>query len=93
MLKLRISKRNDLYIFSLVVTYESLPVSLQSIKKTLSNHFQKSPGEVMVYDEHSGLIWIGERMLVKKKLGVSALLPRLCKLRFSKSFQSDKHVY
>ena len=31
-------------------------------------------------------------MLVKK-LGVNALLPILCSLRFSKSFQSDNHVY
>ena len=31
-------------------------------------------------------------MLVKKP-GVNALLPMLCRLRFSKSFQSDKHVY
>ena len=28
-----------------------------------------------------------------KKLGVNALLPMLCRLRFSKSFQSDNHVY
>ena len=28
-----------------------------------------------------------------KKLGVSALLPMLCRLRFSKYFQSDNHVY
>ena len=31
-------------------------------------------------------------MLVKK-LGVNALLPMLCRLRFSKSFPSDNHVY
>ena len=31
-------------------------------------------------------------MLVKK-LDVNALLPMLCRLRFSKSFQSDNHVY
>ena len=31
-------------------------------------------------------------MLVKK-LGVNALLPMLCRLRLSKSFQSDNHVY
>ena len=31
-------------------------------------------------------------MLVKK-LGANALLPMLCRLRFSKSFQSDNHVY
>ena len=34
----------------------------------------------------------GEEMLVKK-LCVNALLPMLCRLRFSKSFQSDNHVY
>ena len=28
-----------------------------------------------------------------KKLGVSALLPMLCRLRFNRSFQSDNHVY
>ena len=53
MLKLQKNKRNDLYIFSRVMTYESLPVSLQSFKKNLWNHFEKSPDEVMVYDEHS----------------------------------------
>ena len=31
-------------------------------------------------------------MLVKK-LGVNALLPVLCRLRFSRSFQSDNHVH
>ena len=31
-------------------------------------------------------------MLVKE-LGASALLPMLCRLRFSKSFQSDNQVY
>ena len=32
-------------------------------------------------------------MLIKKVLCVNALLPMLCRLRFSKSFQSDNHVY
>ena len=32
-------------------------------------------------------------MLVKKNLGVNALLPMLCRLRVSQSFQSDNHVY
>ena len=41
-----------MYIFR-AVTYESLPVSLQSFKKTLQNHFEKSPGGVMVCDDHS----------------------------------------
>ena len=27
------------------------------------------------------------------KLGVNTLLPILCRVRFSKSFQSDNHVY
>ena len=31
-------------------------------------------------------------MLVNK-LGVNALLPMLCRLRFSKYFQSDNYVY
>ena len=31
-------------------------------------------------------------MLVKK-LGVDALLPTLCRLRFRKSFQSNNHIY
>ena len=31
-------------------------------------------------------------MLVKR-LGVNALLPMLCRLRFSKAFQSDNHIY
>ena len=29
--------------------------------------------------------------MLLKKLGVNALLPMLCRLRFSKSFQSDNH--
>ena len=31
-------------------------------------------------------------MLVKK-LGINFLLPMLCRLSFSESFQSDNHVY
>ena len=31
--------------------------------------------------------------MMVKKLGVNALLPMLCRLRFSKYFQSDNHVY
>ena len=31
--------------------------------------------------------------MLEKKLGVNALLSMLCILRFSKSFQSDDHVY
>ena len=65
-----------MYIFLHVVTYESLPASLQSFKKTLKNHFEKSPGEVMVYDEQSSS---SEEMLVKI-LGVNALLLMLCRL-------------
>ena len=53
MLKLRKNERNDLYMFSRVVTYESSSASLQSFKKTLQNHFEKSPGEVVVFEEHS----------------------------------------
>ena len=30
--------------------------------------------------------------MVVNKLGVNALLPMLCRLRFSKSFTSDNHV-
>ena len=56
MLKLLKNKWKDRYIFSCVVTYESLPASLQSFKKTLQNHFEKSPGDVMVYDEHSSFV-------------------------------------
>ena len=48
-------KGTNLHIFSRVVTYGSLPGSLQSFKKTLQNHFKKSPGEGMVYNEHSRL--------------------------------------
>ena len=50
MLKLQKNEKNDVYFF---VTYESLPASLQSFKRKLQNHFEKSLGEVMVYDEHS----------------------------------------
>ena len=38
-------------------------------------------------------IFFVEEMLVIKKLSVNALLPMLCRLRFSKSFQSYNHVY
>ena len=31
--------------------------------------------------------------MLAKKLGVNASLPMLCRLRFSKSFQSENHVY
>ena len=31
--------------------------------------------------------------MLAKKLAVNALLPILCRLRFSKCFQSDNHVY
>ena len=36
--------------------------------------------------------WSSGEMLVKK-LGVNALLQMSCRLRFSKSFQSDEHFY
>ena len=39
--------------FSRVMTDESSPAKLQSFKKTLQNHFEKSPGEAMVYDDWS----------------------------------------
>ena len=53
MLKLQKKIKGTICIFlSRVVTYESLPASLQSFKKNLSNHFKKSPGEGMVYDKH-----------------------------------------
>ena len=84
MLKLQINERNDVYIFSSVVTHESLPASLQSFKRKLQNHFEKSLGG---YDQHSS-----EEMLVNK-LGVDVLLLMLCRLRFCKSFQSDNYVY
>ena len=90
MLKIRKNERNDLYIFSRVVTYESLPVSVQSFKKILQHHLEKSAGEAMI--QQTFQFWSGEEMLVKK-LGVNALLPMLCRLRFSKSFQSDNHIY
>ena len=35
MLKLQTNERNDVYIFSRVVAYESLPASLQSFKRKL----------------------------------------------------------
>ena len=35
MLKFQTNERNDVYIFSRVVTHESLPASLQSFKKKL----------------------------------------------------------
>ena len=43
----------------------------------------------MVYDENSSFVAMN---VGKKKLGVNALLQMLCRLRFSKYFQSDNHV-
>ena len=45
----------------------------------------------MVYDEHSSSR-SGEETMVNK-LGVNALLSMLCRLCYSKSFQSDNHIY
>ena len=53
MLTLQKMKGTMCIIFSRVVTHESIPGSLQSFKRKLQNHFEKSLGEVMVYDEHS----------------------------------------
>ena len=72
--------------FSRVVTYDSLPASLQSFKRKLYNHFEKSLGEFMVYDEHSSFGAVN-------KLGVDVLLLMSCRFRFCKSFQSDNYVY
>ena len=41
----------------------------------------------------TNISFFGRWRNVGKKLGVNALLPMLCRLRFSKSFQSDNHVY
>ena len=52
--------------FLRVVTYESLPAQPQSFKKTLYNHFEKSPGEYMVSGRcWTFQFWSGEEMLVK----------------------------
>ena len=53
MLILQTNVRNDVYIFSRVVTHESLPASPQSFKRKLQNHFEKSLGEFMENDKHS----------------------------------------
>ena len=45
----------------------------------------------MVYDEHSSFGAVKKCWL--QKLGVNALLPILYRLSFSKSSQSDIHVY
>ena len=88
MLKLRKKKERSVNIFKLILTYESLPASLQSFKKTLYNHFRKSPREIMVHDEHSSF-----GVVKKYWQGVNALLLMLCRLCFNKSFESDNHVY
>ena len=53
MLKLWKNKRNDLYIFLARRDVQKLTCLTAKFKKNLQNHFEKSPGEVMVYDEHS----------------------------------------
>ena len=45
----------------------------------------------MAYDKHFDVGAV--KKCWKKNLGVTALLPMLCRLRFSRSFQSDNHVY
>ena len=69
----------------------SLPASLQSFRRKLYNHFEKSLGKFMVHDEHSSY-GSSEEMLANK-LGVDVLLLMLCRLCFCKSFQSDNYVY
>ena len=91
MLKLSKNKRNDLYIF----------LARPDVRKLtcLTSKFQEEPKEpLQEFAWKSCAIWqtfqfwSGVEMLVKK-LGVNALLPMLCRLRFGKSIQSDNHVY
>ena len=53
MLKLWKNKRNDLYILLVCRDVGKLTCLFASFKKALYNHFEKSPGEVIAYDEHS----------------------------------------
>ena len=41
----------------------------------------------------TNILVLGNEGMFVKNLGVNALLPMSCRLRFSKSFQSDNHVY
>ena len=91
MLKIRENKRNDLYIFitrrdvqkliCLVVKFQEGPIEL------LREIAWRSCGIRRIFH-----FWSGKEVLVKN-LGVNALLPMLCRLRFSKSFESDNHTY
>ena len=80
-------KKNDLYIF----------FSRRDIRKLtcLTAKFQEDLIEPLgeIAWRSYGIrrtfeFWSGEEILVKK-WGVNASLPMLCRLRFSKSFQSD----
>ena len=53
MVKIWENKRNDRYVFFARRAYESLPALVQSLKNTLLNHFEKSPGEAMLYYKYS----------------------------------------
>ena len=76
---------------SRVVTYESLPASLQKFQEEAIEPFREiawwSHGMWRTFQ-----FWNSEEILVNK-LGVDVLLLMLCRLRFCKSFQSDNYVY
>ena len=91
MLKLRKNKRNDLYIFFARRDVRKLTCLTAKFQEEAIEPLQEiawwSYGKSQIFQFSSG-----EEMMVNK-LGVNALLPMLCRLRFSKSFQSDNLVY
>ena len=90
MLKLRQNKRNDLYIF----------FACRDIRKLtcLTAKFQEDPIEPLqeiawrIYGICRSFQFRSGKDVLVKNLGVNALLPMLCRFRFSKSFQSDNNV-
>ena len=91
MLKLRENKMNDLYLFFARRDVQKLTF--------LTAKFQKDPREPLrdiawrsYCIQRTLQFWSSEQMSIKI-LGVDALLPMLCRLPFSKPFQSDNHVY
>ena len=84
MLKLRKNKRNNLYICFARRDVRKLTYLTAKFQKDPIEPLLEIPGKVMVNDEHSSF------GAVKK---CWQKLPMLCRLPFSKSFQSDNHVY
>ena len=71
------------------MTYPSLPASLQSFKKNLSRNCLVK----LWYMTNIPVLERWRNVGLKRTAVNNVLLLMLCRLRFSKSFQSDNHIY